>query len=304
VNLLDVLIVVAVAAAVWGGYRLGFVARSLSWLGLAIAILLAVQLTPDLVRSLAGATPRGRLFAVLAFVIGLALLGQAIGLAASAGLRRRFASGPTIQPADRYAGAVMGAVGAIVFLWLLLPALSSASGWPARESRSSSILTALARVAPDPPSSLRELGRMVADAPGPEMLRFGESEPDAGAPPESGIPAAVHARVVPSVVKVEGQACDQIQDGSGFVVAPGIVATNAHVVAGERRTSVLDSGGDRHDALVVRFDPRRDLALLRVRDLREPAPITTCAVNSPRKSGASRKRRDTERSAPTASASP
>ena len=34
------------------------------------------------------------------------------------------------------------------------------------------------------------------------------------------------------------------------------------------------------------------------------APITTCAVNRPRNSGASRNRRDTDRSAPTASATP
>jgi S1-C subfamily serine protease len=270
VNLLDLLIVVAIAFAVWGGYRLGFLARSLSWLGLALAILLSIRFTPDLVRSLAGATPRGRLFAVLAFIIGLGLLGQAIGLATSAALRRRFAASPVISTPDRVAGAVMGALGAVVFLWLLIPALSSANGWPARESRDSSILTALARVAPDPPPSLRELGQMVADAPGPEMLRFGETEPDAGAPPESGIPAAVHARVVPSVVKVEGQACDQIQDGSGFVVAPGVVVTNAHVVAGERRTSVIDSSGDHHAATVVRFDPRRDLAVLRVPGLDRP----------------------------------
>ncbi len=280
-NLLDLLIVAAVAFAVWGGYRLGFLARSLSWLGLGVAILLSVRFTPDLVRSLAGASPRGRLFAVLAFIIGLGLLGQAVGLASSAALRRRFAASPTISTADHLAGALMGAFGALVFLWLLLPALSSANGWPARESRDSSILTAIARVAPDPPPSLRELGQMVAAAPGPEMLRFGESEPDAGTPPAGGIAPALHSRVIASVVKVEGQACDQIQDGSGFVAAPGLVVTNAHVVAGERRTSVIDAAGERHDARVVRFDPRRDLAVLRVPGLDAPAlPLGTADVGT------------------------
>lgn len=269
-NLLDVLILVVTALAILGGYRLGFLARSLSWIGLLVAMLLAIRFTPDLVRSLSGATPRARLFAVLAFIIGLALLGQAAGLAAGAALRRRLGSGARISSIDRAAGAAMGAFGALVFLWLLLPALSSANGWPARESRDSSILTAIARLAPEPPASLRELGQMVAEAPGPEVLRFGEPQPEAGAPPAAGIPAAVHERVVQSIVKVEGQACDQIQDGSGFVIAPGIVVTNAHVVAGERRTSVIDVDGDRHEARVVRFDPRRDLALMRVPTLEAP----------------------------------
>lgn len=280
-NLLDVLILVVTALAIVGGYRLGFLARSLSWIGLLIAMLLAIRFTPDLVRSLSGATPRARLFAVLAFIIGLALLGQAVGLAAGGTLRRRLGRGSRISSIDRAAGAAMGAFGALVFLWLLLPALSSASGWPARESRDSSILTAIARLAPEPPASLRELGQMVAEAPGPELLRFGEAQPDAGAPPAAGIPTVVHERIVESVVKVEGQACDQIQDGSGFVIAPGVVVTNAHVVAGERRTSVIDADGDRHDARVVRFDPRRDLALMRVPTLdASPLPLGTADVDT------------------------
>ena len=35
-----------------------------------------------------------------------------------------------------------------------------------------------------------------------------------------------------STVKIVGDGCGQIQEGSGFVVGPGIVVTNAHVVAG------------------------------------------------------------------------
>ena len=103
-NLLDVLILVVTALAILGGYRLGFLARSLSWIGLLVAMLLAIRFTPDLVRSLSGATPRARLFAVLAFVIGLALLGQAVGLAAGGALRRRLGGGARISSIDRAAG--------------------------------------------------------------------------------------------------------------------------------------------------------------------------------------------------------
>jgi S1-C subfamily serine protease len=79
-----------------------------------------------------------------------------------------------------------------------------------------------------------------------------------------------------STVKVEGQACNRIFEGSGFTVAPDLVVTNAHVVAGEPpgQTSVLLPSGRRLAATVVMFDPRRDLALLSVGSLDEsPLPL-------------------------------
>ena len=53
------------------------------------------------------------------------------------------------------------------------------------------------------------------------------------APGANAVSAAVTATVAASTVKVEGQACNQIQDGSGFAVGSDLVVTNAHVVAGE-----------------------------------------------------------------------
>jgi S1-C subfamily serine protease len=76
-------------------------------------------------------------------------------------------------------------------------------------------------------------------------------------------------------VKVEGQACDEIIDGSGFAVAPNLIVTNAHVVAGETKgqTYVLLPSGRQASATVVMFDPERDLALLAVPGLGE-VPLT------------------------------
>ncbi len=95
--------------------------------------------------------------------------------------------------------------------------------------------------------------------------------PDVGPPPaSSGLTQEVTDAVVPSVVKVEGEACGRIQDGSGFVVAPGLVVTNAHVVAGEERSDVLTSSGQRLPGVAVAFDPDRDLAVLSVAGLDAP----------------------------------
>ena len=61
---------------------------------------------------------------------------------------------------------------------------------------------------------------------------------------------------------------DQIQAGSGWVAGADLVVTNAHVVAGERNTHVETNDGRRLTATVIAFDPGRDVAVLRVRNLR------------------------------------
>ena len=77
----------------------------------------------------------------------------------------------------------------------------------------------------------------------------------------------------PSTVKIEGSGCGVIQEGSGFVVAPGLVVTNAHVVAGISRPIVIDQYGD-HPATAALYDSRLDIAVLRVPGLRDqPASL-------------------------------
>jgi S1-C subfamily serine protease len=268
VNALDGIILVGVVIAAVCGYRLGFVARALSWAGLAIALVVAIRLIPDLMTALASATPHGRLLAVLAFVVGLCLLGQALGLAVGALAHSRLSAAQVVQRGDRVAGAAVGALGALVFLWLLLPALTSSPGWPARAAQGSTIAATIEDLAPDPPPSVQALGRMVAEAPFPKVSD--EEPPDVGAPPQSSLSAQTDLLVRGSVVRVEGEACEQIQDGTGFAIGRNVVVTNAHVVAGERDTAVFLPDGAKRDARDVRFDPRRDLAVLVVDGLGLP----------------------------------
>jgi S1-C subfamily serine protease len=71
-----------------------------------------------------------------------------------------------------------------------------------------------------------------------------------------------------SVVRVLGTACGLGVEGSGWVAAPGLIATNAHVVAGESDTTVTPAASDTAlDATPVHYDPTNDLALLRVNGL-------------------------------------
>ena len=70
-----------------------------------------------------------------------------------------------------------------------------------------------------------------------------------------------------SVVRILGTACGLAVQGSGWVAAPGLVVTNAHVVAGEDDTTVEADGGRGMDAQAVAFDPHNDVAVLRVAGL-------------------------------------
>jgi hypothetical protein len=92
-------------------------------------------------------------------------------------------------------------------------------------------------------------------------------------PPTSAIARAPGVRAAgASVVRVLGTACGLGVEGSGWVAAPGVVVTNAHVVAGETDT-VVEAGGQPPDlpAQAILFDPREDVAVLRVSGLSRPA---------------------------------
>ena len=65
-------------------------------------------------------------------------------------------------------------------------------------------------------------------------------------------------------MRVLGTACGLGVEGSGWVGAPGLVVTNAHVVAGEEDTTVSTGDGASLAATPVFYDPSDDLALLRI----------------------------------------
>jgi S1-C subfamily serine protease len=268
VNVLDLVVVAAMIAAGYFGYRLGFVARVISWAGLALGIVLAVAFVDDVMGLLSSQPSQTKLFIALLFFLLVATVGQALGYAAGFALRRRLPSTQAVHQGDRVGGAVVGVLGVLVAVWLLTPALASAQGWPARAARDSQIVRAIDRYAPDPPAQAKRLGRAVAEGPFPEVFSRLNGPGGVGAPPSRALAPDIAARVASSVLKIEGQACDQIQAGSGFVAGANLVVTNAHVVAGEPRTEVQTNDGRQLSATVVAFDPERDLAVLRVRNLR------------------------------------
>ncbi|HEV3363296.1 MAG TPA: MarP family serine protease [Acidimicrobiia bacterium] len=273
-NLLDLFIILTAGAAAYGGYRLGFVARIFSWAGLVIGALVADRFLPDVVAFFSASDPQIRLIAAISFLVGASMLGQGVGLAVGSLLHAALPLGTGLRQSDRVAGSALGIVGVLAGVWLLIPALAAVPGWPAEATRGSAIAHMVEDVAPAAPETMQALRRFVQDGTFPAVFNELRRSPDPGPPPTAGLDEAIHQRVLQSTVKVTGEACRRIQEGSGFVAMPGIVVTNAHVVAGEKAPKVEPYRGKQLPATVILFDANRDLALLRVPGLAEqPLPI-------------------------------
>jgi S1-C subfamily serine protease len=278
VNAFDLGVLVVAVLAALGGWRLGFVARVFSWLGLAAGLYVAARFLPRVVRVSHLSSSQSRLILAIVVLLGGAFIGQALGIWIGGLLHNILPFGP-VRQLDRLVGAVVGVGGVLVALWLLLPALASAPGTPARLTANSVIARWVNDHGPRPPNTLESLRHLVGSDGFPQVFDALRPGAKVGAPPAADpITAALTSSVGTSTVKVEGEACDRIQDGSGWVVAPDLVVTNAHVVAGEGagRTEVRLNSGATLGATVVLFDPNRDLALLSVPNLGLAAlPVAT-----------------------------
>lgn len=272
-NLLDVLLLVAMVSAGFGGWKAGFLARVTSWIGIALGLYLGLRIAPTAIEVFELPTVSARVLIVVTVFVVATFVGQALGLITGHWIRGVLPMGGA-RTADRAAGSIAGVVGVLIALWLLLPMLASVHGWTARSARGSLLARAVDGSFPEPPNATRVVGRLVDERAFPRVFNALKPAPDAGQPPvDPGLDPKVVDRVKASTVKIQGEACRRIQEGSGFVVAEDVIVTNAHVVAGEKSVDVVRPDGRRLKATVVLFNPAKDIAVLRVARLDLP-PIT------------------------------
>jgi len=281
VSIVDILLLGAIFLAVFGGYRLGFITRVVSWIGLAIGLALGVWLLPKFLNQL-GSANHGL---VLVLSVGLLLvgasLGQALGFVVGGRLSPRRRDG-AFGILDRTLGAIAGLAGVVVILWLVIPVFVASPGWLSTQTSNSWIARTVDNSLPPAPDAMQALRAVIGDGSFPDVFDALRPSPNLGTPPAStGLTLETAAAVARSVVKVEGPACNKLQDGSGFVIRDGLIATNAHVVAGERTTTIIRDDGRRFDGSVVAFDPARDLAIVRVSAFdRPPLLLGTDSIGS------------------------
>jgi hypothetical protein len=146
-----------------------------------------------------------------------------------------------------------------------------AEGWPAATARGSLLARAVNSHLPEPPPQIQELERQLVGGDYPQLFQDLQEAPDIpAAPTGSPVSQEVLDSVAPSAVRLQSEACGQIQSGSGFFVGAGLIATNAHVVAGAGEIELSSADGGRGNGDVVAFDPSVDLALVRT-DMDRPA---------------------------------
>ena len=258
---IDWLIVGFTVLLAFYGYVQGFIVGVLSLVGFGIGAAIGTRIAPLLLP--AGSASRyAPLFGLLGAVLAGAVLArgfEGVGLHVRSALRM---SG--VRALDGLLGAVLTGCVALGIAWVLGAVVLESSGSAVLQGdiRASSILTELDRLLPPSGPILNALAHFdpVPAVRGPAA--------DVGPPAPAilkapGVRAAGH-----SVVRVLGTACGLGIEGSGWVAGPGLVLTNAHVVAGEPDT-IVEPGGDAPglNGEVVVFDPRDDIAVLRVAGL-------------------------------------
>jgi S1-C subfamily serine protease len=257
VNVVDVLLLLGVAAfSILGAHR-GLAAQALSLGGLALGAVLGSIIAPYLFPENSAWLPVAGLMGA---VVGAFLLSFA-SRAVARPVRAFLATHPPLGTVDRIGGIALGALIALAIGWLLaVLALHQPALGLRAEVRGSAILPRLLSAVP-PDRVLQALNRF-------DPLPLLPALPGALPPPDPSVLQSAGAEAAAdSVLKLEGTACGVGTQGSGWVVRPGLVATNAHVVAGHDSTRLLAPNGQVLSARPVYVDSRNDIALLRVGDL-------------------------------------
>lgn len=259
----DLIFGVLLAIAVLTGWRGGLVGRLGSWVGFSVAALAAARWATVTLDSLNIAGKHQRLGAAAVAVLFAGVIGHAVGWRLARGLRSFVPR--ALRWVDSLAGVAVGVGSVVLLIWLFTPALVSVRGWPRDQAKTSKAVAAVERWAPTTPNGGSLLGTLTQDWS--VLASFDADTPavDVGElPAEIVVSAEVLEVAAASIVRVSAIACSQRQDGTGFVIAPGVALTNAHVVAGSQKVYVALPGATLKQTAVLAFDPERDLALLRV----------------------------------------
>ena len=256
------------ALALWG-YRQGLIVGALTLVGFGVGAFAGSRIAPLLLTK-GSHSP----YAPLCAALGALLFGALAAVTVESfalGLREKFVRRPFFEAADGAGGAALIAAVALGLAWIfgavLLHAPSTAQ--LRADIQQSVILRSLNDVLPPSGPLLNALDRV-----DPSPTVFGPAAPVA--PPDAKIARDPEVlRAGDSVLRVLSTACGLGIEGSGWAVEPGVVVTNAHVVAGADDTTVTTQDGIELDATPIYYQPRRDLALLQVGAALPTLPITS-----------------------------
>jgi S1-C subfamily serine protease len=284
-DLLDLILLVVVAAFAVSGYRQGFIVGILSFFGFVGGALLGAEFGPDISRALVGGQTQQDVIAVV-LLVSFAVIGQFIASSIGAAMRSTV-TWHSATVLDSIGGSVVSVVSVLLIAWVVGSVLIE-SPFPVVDTQvnNSLVLQTLDRFMPSPAkTTFSDFRRLLAtnsmyaevfSGIGAERI-LAIPAPDPSVVDTSGVQAASR-----SVVKVQGIApsCQRSIEGSGFVISPDHVLTNAHVVAGVTSQQTVTIGTRTMSANVVYYDPQVDVAVLYVPNL-DLTPLHFAGAASP-----------------------
>ena len=284
---LDIAIIVVALIAAISGWRSGALGSLMSFIGVILGAIAGVMLAPHVVSHID--SPRGKLFTALLLILALVVIGEVAGVVLGRAVRGSIRSGP-VRLLDSLTGVGLQLLVVLIAAWLLgSPLTTSNQIGLASVARDSKVITEVDKYAPDWLRAVpKRMSALLSTSGLPEVLDpLRNPAPAVDAPDASLADSLVVAKSRPSVVKIRGVApsCQKVLEGTGFVIAPNRVMSNAHVVAGSDSVTV-EADGETYDATVVSYDPDADISILDVPTLpqqplvfaEQPAKTGTDAV--------------------------
>jgi S1-C subfamily serine protease len=262
-NWLDLVLLVTLVVYAYAGWVHGFVSNVFSGGGLLLGFLLGIALAPRFFNQGTGEPAQAVLS--IAFVFVVAGIGNFTGSLIGRSLRIRRGPGRAV---DAVLGAAFGTGIVMAASWALGYAVSASTlPYVSTAVRDSSVLARVDQLMPQRAGeALQAFTDSLTGDVFPRYLDPFETEiiPDADPPDQRTLALRSVRSARDSVVRVLGVAeCRRTIEGSGFVIAPERVMTNAHVIAGVDEPTVT-LGDRRYDARPVWFDATLDLAVVDV----------------------------------------
>jgi len=275
-DLLDLILVVLAAAFAVAGYRQGFIVGVLSCIGFLAGAAVGATFSPSVATFLVHEPSQQALVAIILVFIA-AMVGQLLASLLGVVVRSHVTWRP-VAMVDSLGGAAVSVVSVLLIAWFIGSAVVNAP-FPAvaGQVRSSEVLRGVNDFMPPVALTMfSDFRRLLNRSPYTQVFGALGINGSANVPPPDKAVLAWSAvrRDRGSIVKVTGEArttCNRSLEGSGFVISPQHVLTNAHVVAGITNGPYVGYGGSNaRPAKVVVFDSDTDVAILYVPGLRAP----------------------------------
>ena len=289
-NFLDIFIAAAFLVFGWIGFRRGILRTVISVIGLFVGGGLAVVTTPN-IQALLSKYSLGFIPSIgLTFIIFGASLGLFLFGIIGSFLRIVLLPFAFLRLIDSIIGLIISIVTVATIAWTLATAAQVIPNKTIKNAFDSSII--IDEIELFLPSQIKTLGDQLQNnlsiSPLTEVFRsLVESRITSDeAPSDVEIPLKVE-KSINSVVKIEGvaESCSAAMVGTGFIVAPERVITNAHVIAGVTDPVVTASNSNiQLSGRVTGIDRQKDLALIYVPGL-NGEPLIFMGPISPKEVG-------------------